>query len=49
MLPNLRIILFSLQLLGMKPLVLSRCVKVSGAGTRNKFDFISHELILRRA
>ena len=48
MLPCFGIIFLGLHLLGMKPLVLGRRVKVSGAGTRNKSDFFSHELILAR-
>ena len=48
MLPYLGIIFHGLQLLGMKPFVLGRCIEVSGTGTRNKFDFFSHELILGR-
>ena len=48
MLPYFGIIFLGLHLLGMKPLVLGRRVKVSSAGTRNKSDFLSHELILWR-
>jgi len=42
------IIFLGLHLFGMKPLVLGCCIEVTGTGTRNKFDFFSHELILGR-
>ena len=48
MLPCSGIVFLGFHLFGMEPLVLGRCIEVSGTGTRNKSDFFSHELILGR-
>ena len=48
MLPNGRIVLLGLQLLGMQTLVLGCRVVVAGTGTGNEFDFVTHGRIPRR-